>query len=96
MNRNIKKGKKIKLSFVIMFAFVVYFGYTFCQQQIKLNSYNSKIETYRADIENSNKLIEYYKNQKTNINTDEYMEEVARENLGYVKPYEKIFIDSNK
>ena len=38
----------------------------------------------------------YYKSKKTNIETDEYIEEVAREDLGYVKPYEKIFVDANK
>jgi len=29
-------------------------------------------------------------------NTAEYIEQVAREKLGLVKPYEKIFMDINK
>ena len=91
-----KKRKKIRLFNVVVFAFVVYFIYTVCQQQIKINSYNSKIETYKADIDSKNKLVSYYNNQKTNIETDEYIEDVARETLGYVKPYEKIFVDANK
>ena len=28
--------------------------------------------------------------------TDEYIEKVARDTFGYVKPYEKVFIDANK
>ena len=81
---------------MIVFCYVVYFVYTFCDQQIQINNYNSKIETYKNDIESKNKLVSYYKDQKTNIETDEYIEDVARESLGYVKPYEKIFVDTNK
>ncbi len=91
-----KKRKKIRLFNVVVFAFIVYFVYTVCEQQIKINSYNSKIETYKADIDSKAKLVSYYDNQKTNIETDEYIEDVARDTLGYVKPYEKIFIDANK
>ncbi len=91
-----KLRKKISLFNVIVFCFVVYFVYTFCDQQIQINNYNSKIETYKNDIESKNKLVSYYKDQKTNIETDEYIEDVARESLGYVKPYEKIFVDTNK
>lgn len=91
-----KRRKKISLFNVVVFAFVVYFVYTFCDQQIQINNYNSKIETYKSDIETKNKLVSYYKDQKTNIETDEYIEDVARESLGYVKPYEKIFVDANK
>lgn len=91
-----RKKKKISLFNVLVFAFVVYFVYTICEQQIQINNYDSKIETYKADIESKEQLVEYYKSKKTNIETDEYIEEVARENLGYVKPYEKIFVDANK
>ena len=91
-----KLRKKISFFNVIVFCFVVYFVYTFCDQQIQINNYNSKIETYKNDIESKNKLVSYYKDQKTNIETDEYIEDVARESLGYVKPYEKIFVDTNK
>lgn len=91
-----KKRKKLNLFNFLVFVFMVYFVYTFCDQQIQINNYDSKIETYRADIESKEQLVEYYKSKKTNIETDEYIEDVARENLGYVKPYEKIFVDVNK
>ena len=91
-----KKRKKIRLFNVVVFAFVVYFVYTLCEQQIKINSYDSKIEAYKEDIDSKTKLVSYYDSQKNNIETDEYIEGVARDTLGYVKPYEKIFIDANK
>ena len=88
--------KKVKFIHIISIAFVVYFVYTLYDQQIQINKYNSQIDMYMADIEAKNKLVEYYSNQKDNIQTDEYIESVARETLGYVKPYEKVFIDTNK
>lgn len=95
-NSKHKKRKKISLFNLVVFGFFVYFAYTVYDQQLQINSYNSKIETYKADIENKNKLIDYYDNQKDSIESNEYIEEVARETLGYVKPYEKIFVDANK
>lgn len=95
-NSKTKRRKKLSLFKVVVFGFFVYFAYTVYDQQIQINSYDSKIETYKADIENKNKLIDYYDEQKDNIETDEYIEDVARDTLGYVKPYEKIFVDANK
>lgn len=81
---------------MFLFAFSIYFVYTFIEQQVQINKYDSEIEMYTADIENKRELVNYYNNQKGNTKSDEYIENVARESLGYVKPYEKIFIDANK
>ena len=95
-NKNKKKKKKLGMVHLFMIAFVSYFVYTFAQQQIQINKYDSQIEMYSDDIKNKQKLTEYYNSQKNNTNTDEYIENIARESLGYVKPYEKIFVDANK
>lgn len=89
------RNGSIKFFHIVSIAFVLYFGYTMFDQQLQINKYNSQIEMYENDIENKNKLVEYYSSQKTNITSDEYIEQVARDLLGYVKPYEKIFIDAN-
>ncbi len=95
--KNIKKKRKnINIMHIIGVIFCIYFVYTFLDQQIKINNYDSQIEMYETDIEAKNKLVEYYSNQSENIQSDEYIESVAREKLGYVKPYEKIFIDANR
>ena len=75
---------------------MVYFAYIFVNQQTQINKYDSQIKMYSADIKVKKNLTEYYNNQKGSINSDEYIENIARESLGYVKPYEKIFIDANK
>jgi len=94
--KNDKKNGKIKFIHIVVLTFVAYFIGTMLDQQIKLNKYDSQIDMYESDIESKNKLVEYYDSQKSVINTDEYIEKVARDTLGYVKPYEKVFIDANK
>ena len=96
INNKINKKKKIRPVMIVLFAFSIYFVYTFIEQQVQINKYDSEIEMYTADIENERELVNYYNNQKGNTKSDEYIENVARESLGYVKPYEKIFIDANK
>ena len=51
---------------------------------------------YTKEIESKQNLVEYYNNKNENIKSDEYIESVAREKLGLVKPYETVYIDSNK
>lgn len=92
----VKKEKKNVILHLFSFIFVVYFVYTMVNQQMQINKYDSQIDMYSSDIASKKELIEYYKNQKTNIQTDEYIESVARDTLGYVKPYEKIFVDVNR
>lgn len=96
--KELKTQKKFKFSFLKLFFVVgfIYFVYTLYNQQIQINKYNSQISMYQSDIDNNKKLTDYYKSEKANIQTDKYIEDVAREQLGYVKPYEKIFVDINK
>ena len=95
--KKIRKRKQgINVIQVISVLFIIYFVYTLYDQQIKINKYDSQIEMYEADIKNKNNLVQYYKEQNKNIQSDEYIESVAREKLGYVKPYEKIFVDANR
>ena len=90
------KKKKNKIFAFGFIAFCLYFCYIICDQQIQINKYNSQIEMYNSEIESKKSLSEYYKEQSKNTTSDEYIEQVARESLGYVKPYEKVFIDTNK
>ena len=92
----VKKKTRVQLSHVVAIAFVMYFSYTFFDQQLKINRYNSQIEMYNQEIEAKQNLVEYYNTQNDNITSDEYIESVARERLGLVKPYETIYVDANK
>ncbi len=91
-----KKKKSLNIVRIMAMAFIGYFCVTFFKQQMQLNKYNSQIEMYSKEIESKQNLVEYYNNRSENITTDEYIESVAREKLGLVKPYETVYIDSNK
>lgn len=93
-----KKRKKFKFGYIKLFTAVIlaYFIYTVYDQQTQINKYNSQISMYEADIGNKEGLVDYYKSQKSNMQSDAFIEFVARDQLGYVKPYEKIFVDVNK
>lgn len=90
-----KKGR-IKISVLFLIAFMGYCVYVLYDQQVQINKYNSQISMYKGQIDEKNDTIYYYNNQKSNIDSDEYIESVARNSLGLVKPYEKIFVDANK
>ncbi|MEG0873493.1 MAG: spore cortex biosynthesis protein YabQ [Clostridia bacterium] len=91
-----RKSKKGNIITVLSVVFVSYFVFTVIDQQSQIKKYDSQIEMYKSEIQNKVELTEYYGKQKSNIKSDEYIENVAREDLGYVKPYEKVFIDANK
>ena len=94
--KSIERKKKINI-LSIFFVFIgVYFVTTFVDQQISINRYSSQIDMYKGDIANKEALTKYYDEQQASVETDEYIEQVARDNLGLVKPYEKIFVDVNK
>ena len=89
------KSKKIykKLLFIAIFAYVLYI---FIGQQKTLNSYKSSNEYYTEQI---NKQLAYQKtltDKKDNINSKEYIEEVAREKLDMYLPHERVYIDKTK
>lgn len=95
--KNVKNRKKsLNIVHIVSFVFIAYFVITFFNQQIQINKYNSQIDMYNKEIEAKKSLVEYYKNQNENISSDEYIESVAREKLGLVKPYETVYVDSNK
>lgn len=92
-----KKKSKINIDFVRLgFSIaVIYFVISFCYQQRELNYYKSQKDIYIKGIKEQQETLKKYDEQKNQENTDEIMENYARD-LGYVKPYEKIFIDINK
>lgn len=92
-----KKGKK-KLNFsrILLIGVFVYFISVFGFQQFKINEYKVQEDYYNNAISQINEEKEEYEALASQSNTTEYIEKVAREKLGLVKPYEKIFIDVNR
>ena len=99
MERKIQmKNNKVKnfLKKVLVIAFIIYFIYTIISQQRTLNSYAQEKEQYNEQIETAQEEQEELQNMKDNINSNEYIEEIAREKLGMYYPNERVYIDVEK
>lgn len=92
------KNNKVKNFFkkVLVIAFIIYFIYTIISQQKTLNNYAQEKEQYNEQIETAKDEQEELQNMKDNINSNEYIEEIAREKLGMYYPNERVYIDVEK
>ena len=92
-----KKSNNKKLIKKICFiGLAIYVMCIFINQQKTLNSYKTSQEYYQQEIETKIAYQQKLKETKSNINSKEYIEEVAREKLDMYLPNEKVYIDKNK
>ncbi len=89
---NSKKMLK-KIIFMIILAYVIY---VIISQQKTLNSYKTSQEYYTKKINEQLAYQETLISTKENINSVDYIEEIAREKLDMYLPNETVFIDKNK
>lgn len=89
-------SKTNKLINIILVLFIIYAIITFFNQQQKLNSYSKDISYYNSQIEKLNEEKEELLAIEENVNSPEYIEEVARENLDMYLPNERVYIDASK
>ncbi len=82
-----------KLLFIVIAIYVVY---TFFSQQKTLNAYQADRNRYSEQIAKEKEKQEELKATKENINSEEYIEEVAREKLDMYLPNERVYIDISK
>lgn len=73
----------------------IYMGYVFYTQQVKINKLDADITLCERKIQEQYLESEKLTNTIASMSDDEYMEEVARERLGYVMPTEIIFMDAS-
>lgn len=92
------KNKKVNslLKKILVLMFIIYFVYTVIAQQKTLNSYAMEKEKYNDNIETAQEEQDELKEMKENINSDEYIEQIAREKLGMYYPNERVYIDVEK
>ena len=88
--------KTNKLFNIILILFVFYAILTFSNQQQKINSYNKDIAYYTEQIEELNNEKQDLLAIQENVNSPEYIEEMAREKLDMYLPNERVYIDISK
>lgn len=91
-----KRRKMPGIWFVIISVFLLYFAYVFYEQEGILQAKAWQMKRIRDRIDEQEKVNRELQKQKEILDSDEYIEKIAREKLGMVKQGEKIFRDKNK
>lgn len=88
--------KKFKFNRIIIIGIIIYVLYIVISRQQVLSTYK-KEEQYYLDLiaeeqQRNSELLEI----KENINSTEFIEEIARDKLGMYLPNERVYIDISK
>ena len=93
--KNIIKNKKIykRALLIVIFTYALTI---FVNQQQTLDSYKSAQKYNEQKLEEAKEYQESLIAMQENINSTEYIEQIAREKLYMYLPNEKVYIDRNK
>lgn len=89
------KTKKLYKKILIV-GISIYVIYIFIGQQKTINAYKNAEDYYADQIDAKIAYKELLYNKKNNINSEEYIEEAAREKLDMYLPNERVYIDTSK
>ena len=90
-----KKNTKSLIIYLIIFAFVVAVSINaIINQESKKQEIKMKISQYEDELEKLKSEKEELIEQKEKINTDKYIENVARNKLDMFLPNEKVYVHS--
>lgn len=81
---------------VIIAIFLIYFVVTLVSQQKTLNQYSSEAEIYAKQLETATEENKDLNKTKEDVNSTEYIEQMAREKLDMYLPNERVYIDMNR
>ncbi len=97
-----KSKKKLKINykkfslFLLVTAFLIYSIITISSQYFKLNKYKEISKEYSEQITDAQKENKRLTEEYSQVGTDEYLQNVAREELGLIKADERVFVDLTK
>lgn len=91
-----KRKKKSPLAVVSVAVILVYLLFIALNQQKLLNMKGLELNRVESRIDDETKLNEELSKEKEMIQSDEYIEKVAREKLGMVKKDQKVYVDIGK
>lgn len=95
-----KKTRKLNIKRLAIvaaaFCFTVYCAYVLIWQQVTISEKNSEIASLEAQIDTAKQETEKLQTELENTNDPAYIEQMAREKLGLVRPNERVFVDANQ
>ncbi len=93
---NKKNYSGLKYVFIVMIFVLVYFTYTIHDQLNQINALEGILESKSQEVELINADIEKLRIEIENSGSLKFIEQVARDEYGMVKPKEVIFKDKDK
>ena len=94
MNLILMKSKRKFIRNIILILAIIYVIFTLIKQQQTLNQYAKNSEDLSNQIEEQQNYKEELAKKQSDINSEEYIEETAREKLDMYLPNEKVYIDT--
>lgn len=94
MKKKVNKRKLLKI--LLISGVAVYIMGIFIAQQKTLNSYKKEQAYIAKQISEQEEYKESLVAMKDNVNSPEYIEEIAREMLDMYLPNERVYIDISK
>ena len=91
----IKSSKRNSLLKLVFTLLIIYFFVLFCSQQISINRLNRQQNNLENQITEQQVLNEDIEKQLTEESKLERVEKIARDELGYLKTNERLFIDAS-
>lgn len=92
--------KKINIksitTFIICLFIIPYFIVTLINQKMMINERREVIKKYENRISDAKLEQQTLNEELNNVHSDEYLEKLAREKLGLVKPNDRVFVDVTK
>lgn len=93
---NKKKRKGIRLIHVFLIFLLIYVTIVLNHQRNLMKTMTAKEAKYQLEVEELKKDIDDLNKEIESSDSLEFVEKVARDELGMVKPREIIYIDKNK
>lgn len=93
--KSIFRNKKI-FKVIIILIVLSYFIYVLIKQQTTLNSYQTEQDYVSSQIQDQQEYKNELADMEANINSDEYIEQIARDKLDMYLPNERVYVDANK
>lgn len=78
---------------IIIIGLLLYAIFVLISQQSKLNNYSESQQYYSELIDDAKKKQDTLNKRKDNVNSKEYIEQVARDRLDMFLPNERVYID---
>ena len=87
------KSKTTIFKRLVFIAILIYAIITFISQQKILNTYSEQEKNLETQIAEASEYQDKLNEEKSNVNSPEYIEAIAREKLDMYLPNERVYVD---